>query len=132
MIKKTHKELKQYYKSISNELICSGKKKRQILMSIKDSIACYISENPETSIDDIKNHFGTATEIADEYYNNESTSNLKAKVTIKKIIIITVIVALAIALLIYIASMITLVITGIEEHNGYGVEYIDIISSSDH
>ena len=47
------KELKKYYREIGKFLSCSNKEKKNIIGSIKSSVECYLSENPDSNIDDI-------------------------------------------------------------------------------
>lgn len=105
MIHNTNKQLAKYYKDIKNELVCSEKEKRSIIDMIKENIEDYISEHPDVSFDELIKHFGTPQEIAGAYCATEGTDAIRAKLKTKKIIVLSVIGALLIALLAYIIAM---------------------------
>ena len=76
--------LKEYIRSISCELPCSGKKKKQIISQIRSGIMDYLQENPEADISAIQAHFGTGREIAAGFVDYEDASVLLKKMSIKK------------------------------------------------
>ncbi len=125
------RELERYYRSISKELICGGIEKRAIIGSIKDSVECFMSDHPDADIAAVIENFGSAKEVAEEYFNNETNEVVKAKVKRSRTIVISVIVALVIALLVYIAFIVTAIISNLKTTNGYAIEYITVISESD-
>lgn len=129
--KLTNKKLKQYYKSVSKELVCDLKTKRRIVRAIKNSASCFIMDNPRASINEIIEHFGTAQEVAEEYCDNESATTINSKVKRTKYIVISVVVAIIIALSIYVITVAIMLVADIKGSNGYGVEYIQTVSTSD-
>ena len=66
-MKKNESALKKYYQEISMWLPCSCKEKKRILQNIKTNMNDYLINNPEASIQDIENHFGSAKMIASCY-----------------------------------------------------------------
>lgn len=122
MTKNLSKELKQYYHEIGKALTCNNREKKNIINSIKTSVECYLSENPDLTIDDIIKKFGSVKDIAEEYYNNESAENITAKMKKSKKILLCVIVTLSLALLIYIVIAITAFIQGTSKSDGYYVD----------
>lgn len=122
MTKNLSKELKQYYHEIGKALTCNNREKKNIINSIKTSVECYLSENPDLTIDDIIKKFGSAKDIAEEYYNNESAENITAKMKKSKKILLCVVATLGIALLIYIVIVVTALIHGMEGSDGHYVD----------
>lgn len=118
MTKNLNKELKQYYHEIDKILSCNNRKKKNILESIKTSVECYLSENPDSSIDDVIERFGSPKEIADEYYYSEGSEAISAKMKKSKKILICVIATLCLALLIYIAVVISALIHDMNATDG--------------
>ncbi len=130
MTKNLNNGLKKYYREIGKSLSCSNKEKERILDSIKSSVECYLFENPDASIDDILKKFGSAKEIAEEYYNNESTEDISTKIKIKKKILVCVVASLAIALVMYGIVIASACIADIEKTNGDYVTYITETTSA--
>ena len=119
MLREMDGELKQYYKSISRALVCDKKEKRHILDAIKNSIDCYISDNPDAGVMDIIAHFGSANDVAAEYYNGETPWEITTKIKNGKQIIRVVVIAIAIALLVYLLAIVAIVIADVNALNGY-------------
>lgn len=94
--------LKRYIRSISNALPCSGKMKRQVVSQIHNSIIDYVQENPDADFAAVQSHFGTPQEIAASYVDNQDTSALLRKMSIKKKVLTIVAGVMAIILLIWI------------------------------
>lgn len=80
------KELKKYYKEIKGNLIFSLPTKWIFMHEFKTKIKNFLIEHPTSSIDDIKNHFGSPKEIT-RTYSNEDVQKLKKKT--KRCIIIS-------------------------------------------
>ena len=91
--------LKEYIRSISCELPCSGKKKKQIISQIRSGIMDYLQENPEADISAIQAHFGTGREIAASFVDYEDASVLLKKMSIKKKVLAIVAGVMAVTLL---------------------------------
>ena len=91
MANEINRELKNYYGEISKVLICSGREKREIINSIKESVSCYLNEHPEADIDEIRSIFGTSKEVAEEYLNNETAESIRTKIKRGNAVILTVI-----------------------------------------
>lgn len=131
MTKVMKRSLNKYYHNIGKALVCGGHKRRGIIGNIKDSVACYLSEHPDASMDDIYANFGSEKEVADEYYNYESPETIKKSINRSKVIVISIVITLIIALLIYIATMATIIAAEKEAAGGYAEIYITTISDGD-
>ena len=124
------KELKQYYSEISKALISTGREKRAIINSIKESVSCYLEEHPKADIDEIRSHFGSAKDVAEEYLNNETTEAIRAKINRGNTILLMVSIAVIIALLVFIAAICIELLESYRSIHGYFTENLDMVSQS--
>ena len=131
MTKNLSKELKKYYHEISKLLYCSNKEKKNIIGSIKSSVECYLYENPDSNIDDIIKKFGSAKDVADEYYNNESTEEISAKMKNSSKIFMCIVIGIIVALVLYVIVIISALIDNMNSVDNYSVTYITDVSSTD-
>lgn len=116
----TDTELKKYYSEISKSVLCTGKHKRTFMKQLKFDIDSYISENPEATLEEVKNCFGTADTIAESFIVNSDCSEIKRKLDIKKLLIVAVVAAL----LVYLAFIVISLIDVHTEAHGYFSEGI--------
>lgn len=131
MTKNLNKELKQYYHEIGKFLSCDNRKKKNILGLIKTSVECYLSDNPNSTIDDIIKNFGSPKDISCEYYNNENPEEITANIKKSKKIVMCVVATLCFALLIYIAVIVTALINDINSTASYSETVFTETSQSD-
>ena len=129
--KEMNRALNSYYRDIDNALVCGGREKREIVANIRNSVACYLSEHHEASIDDIYENFGSAKDVADEYYNNEEAAVIRVKIKRSRVIVLSVVIALILALLIYIAAIVTALVSEMKSTDGYDKEYVEETSQTD-
>ena len=120
-----NKQLKSYYREISSALICPQKQKKAFMRDFKNNIDEYLSTCPEADMDKIKAEFGTAQEIASSFVWGSDTAEIKKKLDIRKLLIIAVIIALAI----YLAFVVISLIDVHTEAHGYIDEGIMMIST---
>lgn len=130
MANEINRELKNYYGEISKVLICSGREKREIINSIKESVSCYLNEHPEADIDEIRSIFGTSKEVAEEYLNNETAESIRTKIKRGNAVILIVSIAVTIALIVFIAAICFELLESSSISHGYTKEYITEISQS--
>ena len=93
--------LKRYFRSISDELPCSRKMKKQVISQIRNSIVDYLQENPNIDFTAVQSHFGTPQEIAASYVDDQDASALLRKMSIKKKVLVIVAGAVVIALMVW-------------------------------
>ena len=93
--------LKRYFRSISDELPCSRKMKKQVISQIRNSIVDYLQENPNIDFTAVQSHFGTPQEIAASYVDDQDASALLRKMSIKKQVLVIVAGAVVIALMVW-------------------------------
>ena len=123
-------ELKKYYNEISTVLICERKQKKAFIKDLSANVDEYLAVCPEADIDKIKAEFGTPEEIASSFIANSDTIKIKKKLDIKKLILIAVVVALAI----YLAFIIISLIDVHTEAHGYmeeGVVILNMLTGGD-
>lgn len=113
---------KQYIRSISHALPCSGKMKRQIISQIRDSIVDYLQENPSADFAAVQAHFGTKQEIVSSYVNYEDTSVLLRKMSIKKKVLVIVAGVMTAMLLLWLGSVSWIMIDAQKTNRGHIVE----------
>lgn len=111
--------LKEYIRSISRELPCSEKKKKQIISQIRSGIMDYLQENPEADISAIQAHFGTGREIAASFVDYEDASVLLKKMSIKKKVLAIVAGVMAVVLLTWGAVVAWEIVESKQTRNGY-------------
>ena len=119
-------ELKAYYSEIEKLLVCDRKLKTAFMAELKANIDEYIAIVGETDIDSIRAEFGTPEVIAESFLINSDAVTIKKKLDIKKCILI----AIAIALVIYLAFIVISLIDVHTEAHGYmqeGIMMIDAI-----
>lgn len=121
-----NKQLKSYYKEISSALICSAKQKKAFMNELKSDIDEYLAACPQADMDKIKAEFGTAQEIASSFLTGSDTAEIKKKLDIRKLILIAVV----IALVIYLAFVVISLIDVHTEAHGYIEEGIMMINTS--
>lgn len=109
------KQLQEYFREISNRVICPKKLKQEFINQLRNDIDCFISDNPGAKITDIKENFGTAEAIAESFTQGLDSSELKKKLSIRKMILVAVV----IALVIYAAFVVISLIDVHNEAHGY-------------
>lgn len=118
-------ELKEYYREIERLLICSRKDKSAFMSELKANIEDYISDTGKSDIESIKTEFGTPEVIAESFLSNVNALAIRKKLNIKKCIIIALIVALAV----YIGFVVISLIDVHTEAHGYMEEGVVIINT---
>lgn len=97
----TDKKLNRYYKAIRKELACDSKHGDELFNSIKANIEDYICEHPDADVEEIRQHFGTAAEIAEEYYATEDSDTIKRGLNKSRGIIVSVLAFVVVAIVFY-------------------------------
>ncbi len=118
-------ELKEYYREIDKLLVCDRKQKTAFMAELQANIEEYIATVGETDIESIMAEFGTPEIIAESFLSNSDAVSIKKKLSIKKCIIM----AIVIALLVYLAFVVISLIDVHTEAHGYMQEGIMMINS---
>lgn len=79
-----NRKLNNYYRAISRELPCTGKRKKQILTDIQQSVETYCRENPGADFVEIQSHFGSASQIASAYIEEMGTAELISALQVRR------------------------------------------------
>lgn len=111
------KDIKKYLSDVGENLICSKEQKDAILSDIEASVTEFAEQNGCDNIEAIYKHFGTPQDIANAQLSNLDPVTVKKALSKKK----AVIVALIIALVIFAAGVIAIVVENNKEC-GYIVE----------
>lgn len=111
--------LKQYMRSLTRELPCSGKMKKQLASQIRCSIMEYLQEQPEADLAAIQAHFGTGQEIAASFVDYEDSSVLLKKMSIKKKVLTIVAGVMAVVVLTWSAVIAWEIVESKQTRNGY-------------
>lgn len=114
-----NKELKTYYRHIWGCLPGSGKIKKQIMDSLRQSVNAYLEENPGADFKEVKAHFGTPQQIAAAYVEEMDTSEVMKKLRIRKTVVGIVCTAAALALLMWGIGLIIALVKEINAADGY-------------
>ncbi|MGN1194517.1 MAG: DUF6120 family protein [Acutalibacteraceae bacterium] len=120
MTKTNDLELKEYYAQISNSVVCGRKQKNAFLKELKSSVEEFRLSNPQASVDDIKAFFGSPEQIAASFTENSDGTKLERTLSVKKLLLLAVI----LALLIYVAFIVISLIDVHYEAHGYFSEGI--------
>lgn len=102
----TDSERKQYIKQIKALLVCDKGQQKRFLNDFNADIDDFIKDSPEASIDDIKKNFGSPQEITDSFLSSASSKEIKRKISLKTVIIISCVLAVIIFSLCTIAWLI--------------------------
>lgn len=79
-MKITKKQQEQYLKDVRNHVPFSGKKKREFMEIISESVRNFTDENPDADINELHTSVGTPDEIADSFLSGLSASETKKQI----------------------------------------------------
>lgn len=97
---------RRYLREIRGWLPCSGKWKRGILEKIEQSIAQFLSENPEASYEALAERFGSPRQIAATYVDEMGTDELLRDLRVRRRVV-GMIAATAVAVVCLWAGLVT-------------------------
>lgn len=118
MNKQLNRELECYYKNIAAVLLCDKNEKDSFIKELKGNIREYIEDEPDATIEDIKDIFGTEKAIGESFRAEADITSIRKKLSLKK----TVISALAAIVFIYLIFVIISFIDVHTEAHGYFTE----------
>lgn len=107
--------LNEYISSVSSLIICPLKQKKAFLAEFRSDVENFLAETENATKEDIENFFGTPESIAASFISNTDSTDIKRKISFKNILIIAVIVAL----LIYLAFVVISLVDVHTEAHGY-------------
>lgn len=102
---KGNKELRKYFKEIKKQTYMYNGSSR-FLNELKDDVYTYIADNPNVSISDIHEKYGTPSELAKEFFQEVDMETYKRKTLtanfVKHILLICLILFIALLLWLFI------------------------------
>lgn len=115
------KEISKYLKEIRKLLPGNKDSKTEFIDGLTEQIEDFVAENEDATFHDILLTFGEPKEIADEYSAGIDAQEIKKSISIKKAIIIALIVAIVIWDL-------TMCFMATDAHFSYNGYYVDEVS----
>lgn len=115
------KEISKYLKNIKHLLPGGKDSKTEFLDGLHEQIEDFVAENEDATFHDILLTFGEPKEIADEYSAGIDAQEIKKSISIKKAIIIALVVAIVIWGL-------TMCFMATDAHFSYNGYYVDEVS----
>lgn len=112
--------LDEYISSVSSRLVCPSKQKKDFLNQLSDDVEAFLDESANATREDIEALFGSPESIASSFISNADSADIKKKVSLKKLVVI----AVTLALLIYFAFVVISLIDVHTEAHGYFEEGI--------
>lgn len=112
--------INEYVSSVSSLIICPLKHKKAFLAELRSDVENFLVETENATKEDIEKFFGTPESIASSFISNTDSAKIKRKISIKNIIILAVV----LALLIYLAFVVISLIDVHTESHGYFEEGI--------
>lgn len=112
-------DLKNYYRRIRRCLPWGGKRKKQIMETIEQTVAAYVEETPGADMTAVERHFGTPQQIAAAYIDEMTTPEILKKFKLRRTIVLIICSAAAIALVLWGAALAAALIENYDAHNGY-------------
>ena len=119
-MKITDKERRKYLKEIQELLVCSAKERRRFIKEFESNIDDYISDDPEASIEDLRNAMGSPQEIAEGFIANISPKDIKKRSSIARITLVPI----TLGVLIIVAVCVLLIFDAYKNRNSRGEVYI--------
>lgn len=107
--------LKEYISSVSSLIICPPKQKKAFLTELSSDVENFLAEAENPTKEDVEKIFGTSEAIASSFITNADSGEIKRRLTLKNILIIAVV----IALIIYLAFVVISLIDVHTEAHGY-------------
>ena len=101
MNKKLKQDYKKYVKSIKTRVICKYSLKKMFLIDLKSRISDFMALNPDATILDIENQFGSAEEIANSFKDIITEQIMKKAKLYKILMIISIVILIILAIFIY-------------------------------
>lgn len=93
------KEIEKYISDVSSKLLCSKEKKKELIEDIRSAVFDFAEGSGTKDIADIYEQFGTPEELAKAHMSELDPAQIKKKVNIRRVLIITLIIAIAIFLI---------------------------------
>jgi len=90
----TNKEINRYIKDIKKELLYTTRESRQFLKELKQNVTDYAEENQNADMAEVTEQFGKPEDIAATFFEQYGKEDIKKKVNIRRVVVVTALVAL--------------------------------------
>ena len=90
----TQKQINKYIKDIKKELLYGTKESRQFLKELKQNVTDYAEENQNADMAEVTEQFGKPKDIAATFFEQYGKEDIKKKVNIRRVVVVTALVAL--------------------------------------
>ena len=111
---RANRAAKRYMREVRRNLPCSFKTKRELLARLQDSLLDFVGERPHASYEDITEHFGVPTDVADMYFADLPAAQLRKALQTARFVRRLLLAACLLAFLLY---AVTLGVIIYENHN---------------
>ncbi len=115
----------RYMREVRRNLPCSFRTKYELLSRLQGSLADFTEERPHACYEDITEHFGAPTDVADAYFADLPAPQLRKALQIARVVRNVLITVIVLAMLLYSIALGWLIY---DEHNdgpSYIIESID-------
>ncbi len=116
---------KRYLREVRRNLPCSFLTKRELLLRIQDSLTDFAEERPHASYEDIIEHFGQPTDVADAYFAGLPADQLRKALQTARFVRRVLIVVCVLAMLLF---GITLGVAFYENYNDELGVTVDVVN----
>ena len=108
--------LRRYYRAVRGWLPGSRKLRTQVTAQLRDSVESYLEQEPDSSYDRLREHFGEPRTIAAVYVDNADTAELLRALRIRRRVVTTIAATVAVALILW-AGVVTW--AAVEAYNNF-------------
>lgn len=124
-------QAKRYLREVKGLLPCSRREKRRYIAELEVDVVSYLQGCPDASMADLYHHFGEPKAVAQEFMAQLSPELLSRKMSVKRMIAIGVISIVSILVIVF-GVLAYYYADSIDKFvNGYYVDTIDVIPSTD-
>lgn len=95
-----------YYKEISDGILCSGRQKNLFINDLKKEVDAFVDSTPDADMAEILSVFGSSEEIAAGFNSGLSQTEIKKRLSVRRVITVLLIAALAVWALFAVISLI--------------------------
>ena len=112
------KEIKKYIREIRSLTFVQTKETKRFARDMEASINDYVQENGVTSIEEVREQFGTPEDIAKAFFAKTPLPDVKKRIRLKRVVAAV----LLTAFLLWAVYLTILFVDGLKGQHGYGVE----------
>lgn len=114
-----NREALRYLKTVYRLLPCKRYQRRKIISEIKNSVALFLADNPDSDYDSIATRFGNPKVVAASLVEEMQSVEILQELQIKRRIMAAVFTAVSMIVVIWLAVAGVAYIQYVDEYNGY-------------